>query len=121
MKFLLIPLSAMILSSVAHGGEEPRIEAFKAAFHVGKSVMACGKVAEVKESRNVIYMNLDKPYPNQTLGVLIWSSDRDRFEQRFGKLSAFRGERVCARGKIEDYQGHLQIKLSNPQLLRLIK
>lgn len=110
----------MVFSSVAHS-EEPKIEAFKAAFHVGKSVMACGKVAEVKEGRSVIYLNLDKPYPNQTLGLLVWSSDRDRFEQRFGKLETFRGERVCARGQIEDYKGSLQIKLSNPQFLRLIK
>ncbi|MGC9403964.1 hypothetical protein ACP43V_16050 [Vibrio genomosp. F10 str. 9ZC157] len=114
---LLILLGASFLTNAA----EPRIEASKAAFHVGETVMACGTVAQVSKGKKAHYLNLDNRYPNQTLAVLIWNNNLKGFEQRFGQITQFENQRVCARGKITEYKNSLQIQVSNPQFLRLMK
>lgn len=113
-----IPL-LIVLSGLAQA-EEEKIEAFKAPFYVGKTVMACGTVANVSSGKKAIYLNLDKPYPNQTLALLIWKNDEPKFQSRLGDLKRLAGERVCARGKISEYKNSLQMKLTNPQFLRLM-
>ncbi|MFM2607601.1 hypothetical protein AAFX30_08250 [Vibrio chagasii] len=119
MKSLYLALVLTIISfSVA---AELRIEAYKAPFHVGEKVMACGTVKQVSSKKTAHFLNLDKPYPNQTLTLLIWNSDISGFEKRFGNLDNFKNQKVCARGKITEYNNSLQIILSNPQFLRLMK
>lgn len=100
---------------------ESRIEAYKAPFHVGETVMACGEVVQVSKGKKAHYLNLDNKYPNQTLTVLIWDNNLQGFEARFGELSQLEQHRVCARGKITEYKNSLQIQVSNPQFLRLMK
>ena len=107
--------------SFGTGASELRIEAYKAPFHVGKTVMACGDVAQVSKGKKAHYLNLDKRYPNQSLTVLVWDNNLEAFEQRFGKLTKFKNQKVCARGKIIEYKNSLQIQVSNPQFLRLMK
>lgn len=102
-------------------GQEEKIEAFKSAFHVGKSVMACGTVMEIIEIKKVHIINLDKKFPNQTLALVIFDKDYQNFLQKFHDLNILIGERVCARGIIEDYKDRLQIVIKNPQFLRLMK
>jgi len=99
---------------------EEQIEALRAPFHVGESVLACGKVAQVSARSGVAYINLDRPYPNQSLALVIWQSELAAYETRFGKLSTLEGKRACARGTIEEYRKSLQMILKNPQFLRLM-
>ncbi|RZL05771.1 MAG: hypothetical protein EOO89_25630 [Pedobacter sp.] len=91
----------MINSSFA---QEPKIEAYKAPFFVGQSVMACGTLAQVKHLSNRHYINLDKKYPNQTLTVLVWDNDYRWFEDKFGKIDNMLGQRFCARGMVEVFE-----------------
>ncbi|TCM70990.1 hypothetical protein EC844_101266 [Acinetobacter calcoaceticus] len=116
---LLFLISA--LSTTALYAQEAKIEAFKAPFYVGQSVMACGKLVETKHLSNRHYLNLDKAYPNQTLTLLVWDTDYRWFEERFGKIDAMIGQRFCARGTIEEYKNNMQLKIKNPQFLRLMK
>ena len=110
----------MLFASNATHAKETKVEAFKAAFHVGESVMACGKLAQLKHFDNRHYLNLDNPYPNQTLTILVWNNDYRWFESRFGNLDSMKGRRICVRGVIEQYRNSLQIEVKNPQFLRLI-
>lgn len=116
----LVLVSTLAVLSPIISAQEPKIEALKAPFHVGKSVMACGKLAEIKHLDNRHYLNLDKSYPNQSLTLLIWDNNYRWFEERFGSIDNMKGKRFCARGTIEDYRGSLQIKVANPQFLRLM-
>lgn len=100
---------------------EPLIDSSKAAFYVGKEAMVCGIVHEVKPFSKGTYINIGARYPNQHVSFLVWDTDRPKFNSRFGGLSVFQGAEACARGLIENYKNSLQIKLSNPQFLRLIK
>jgi len=121
MKKMLVMLLCGLGFSFSSGASEQRIEAYKAPFHVGETVMACGRVAQVSKGKKAHYLNLDKRYPNQSLTVLVWDSNLKGFEQRFGNLTKFKNQRVCVRGKITEYKNSLQIKVSNPQYLRLMK
>ncbi|QFT13514.1 hypothetical protein [Vibrio sp. THAF190c] len=100
---------------------EPKIDAYKAPFYVGETVMACGTVKQVSAKKQANFLNLDEQYPNQTLTLLIWNNNLDTFTKRFGDLNYLKGHRVCARGKITEYKGSLQIKLTNAQFLRLMR
>ncbi|GKW54107.1 hypothetical protein NCCP2140_31600 [Pseudoalteromonas sp. NCCP-2140] len=121
MKAILATSISILTLLISAQAQEPKIEAFKAPFHVGKSVMACGEVAQVSKGKKATYLNLDKEYPNQSLTILVWDSNLAPFEERFGNLKRLSGERICARGKISEYKNTLQIKVSNPQFLRLMK
>lgn len=101
--------------------EDSKIDSSKAAFHVGENSMVCGLVSGVKSFSKGTYLNLGPAYPRQHISVLIWETDRNEFDKRFGGLSIFLGRNVCARGMIESYKNTLQIKVSNPQFLRLIQ
>jgi len=101
--------------------QEDKIEAYRAAFYVNNTVMACGNLAEVKHFDNRHYLNLDKKYPNQPLTILVWDDNYKWFEARFGRIDGMIGKRFCARGKIEEYKNNLQMKVNNPQFLRLMK
>lgn len=119
-KRFAVVASAVLLSTTVSHAAEPKIEAYKAPFHVGKTVMACGVLAETKHFPDRHYLNLDKKYPKQSLTVLVWNKDYRWFEQRFGKIDGYVGRRFCVRGKIEEYKNNLQMKVTNPQFLRLM-
>lgn len=97
------------------------IPSIKAPFHVGETLMVCGKVAKVAHLNKRIILNIGQAYPNEDIGFLIWDSDADGFMQRFGNLDTLQNHRVCAVGTIETYKNHLQIVLQNPKMLRLMK
>ncbi len=121
----LLPLTFALLIGLSaaphHSLAEEQIEALRAPFHVGESVLACGKVAQVSARSEVTYINLDRPYPQQTLALIVWQSNLSAYESRFGKLSTLQGKRVCALGMIEQYQNRLQVIMKNPQFLRLMR
>ncbi|MDK1671169.1 hypothetical protein QOK77_11420 [Moraxella osloensis] len=120
-KHLLLGTTLLIGGTLQAHAEEPKIEAVKAPFYVSKPVMACGILKETKHLSNRHYLNLDKPYPNQSLTLLVWDNDYRWFEERFGKIDGHIGKRFCARGTIEEYKNNLQIQVDNPQFLRLMK
>lgn len=71
--FKLFGISLFCTSIVSAAfAAEAKIEAFKAPFYVGQSVMACGNLVETKHLSNRHYLNLDRKYPNQTLTILVW-------------------------------------------------
>lgn len=111
-------LLALFFSVPVHA--EPQIPAYRAAFYVGQNVMACGIVKQVHNGRSAVYLNLDKEFPNQTLGIVIWNDNLDAFQTRFGNLDVFVNRRACVRGEIKEFNNSLQIQVRNPQFLRLM-
>lgn len=119
-KISCLPVLAICLF-VGTAHSEPTIDSSKAAFYVGKEAMVCGTVFEVKPFSRGTYINMGARYPNQHISFLVWDSELPKFNQRFGGLAVFKGARACGRGLIESYKNTLQIKVSNPQFLRLLK
>lgn len=120
-KVKALALTLFTVTFVLPAAAEPTIDSSKAAFYVGSEAMVCGKVVEMKKFSKGTYLNLGGAYPNQHLSAIVWGSDDADFESRFGDLKIFQGQRACVRGLIESYKKSLQIKVTNPQFLRLMK
>lgn len=119
LKKLLVVATLALIPCISQAAEQ--IPSNKVAFHVGETLMVCGKVAAVNDLSQRTIINLGKNYPNEDLGLLIWDTDKAGFEQRFGNLASLQGHQVCATGTIEVYKDHPQMKLSNSMMLRLMK
>jgi hypothetical protein len=72
---------------------------------VGRTATVCGPVASARYDRSIeggpTFLNLDKPFPQQTLTVVIFAAQRSLFgepEKRFAQ------KEICATGTIEELQ-----------------
>lgn len=101
--------------------KETKIEAFKAPFYIGQSVMACGLLVEVAHKKKIHYLNLDKKFPKQTLSIIIFEKNFPDFRVKFGDFNNLIGSRFCALGTIEQYKDYLQIVVKNENFLRLME
>ncbi len=83
---------------------------------VGKEKTVCGIVASatyaIRSRGQPTFLNLDEPYPNQIFTVVIWGSDRKKFEN-FPE-TFLKGKRICVTGIIETYRGKPQIVIHGP-------
>lgn len=118
MRFLKIILVTLLLIPTAFA--KSSINANKAPFHVNESLLVCGVAYEVKDLNKRILINLDNKYPNQNITFLIWKSDLDVFNKKFGSLSLLENKKICGFGKIEEYKGNLQVIIKKEQYLRLL-
>lgn len=119
--FFIIISFYFLISSTFAANSIPTIDSSKAAFFVGQEVMVCGQVSEIKHFNKGTYINVGPKYPNQHLTLVIWDSVEQDFKKRFGGLYVFLGNQACALGPVETYKNKLQIKVTNPQFLRLMK
>lgn len=110
-----------LLFFTGYAQAQSQIATNKAAFHLNESVMACGPVVEVQELTRRTVLNFDRPFPEQSLSILVWDDKKSIFENHFGKLTSLSGKKLCANGVIQEYHGNLQIKMKNPSLLRVMK
>lgn len=117
----LIILVSLFLFNASETLAANKIESSKAAFHIGEDLMVCGVVAKVANLKGRTILNMGKPYPNEDIGILIWDSNVNQIEGRIGSLSLLQSKRICVSGTIEVYKEHLQIKISNPMMIRIIK
>jgi hypothetical protein len=96
------------------------IEANKAPFHVGETIMTCGNVLQIKRLKKRTYLNIDGKYPNQLISIMIWNSNLYKFREKFGDLNVLQGRRICVLGEIKEYRGNLEVMVSKANFLRLM-
>ena len=98
----------------------PTLTAAEVGDHLGSTVRVCGTVASTKfaERSNAqpTYLNLDQPYPDQLLAVVIWGTDRDGFGEPEKRYS---GKRICVTGKVELFKGRPQIIARDPSQITI--
>lgn len=119
-KILTIMFFGLIIS-FGPKGSELKIEAYQAPSYIGETVIACGNIAQVSEGQKALYLNLDSRYPNQSLTFLVWNNNLKDYNFNLGKLTRLKNRRVCASGEIIEYKGSLQIHVSTPLSLLLVK
>lgn len=91
------------------------VSAARAANYMGQKVMACGKLAQVKHIKNRHFLNLDAPYPHQSLSVLIWGEDYSAISAKLNSPEANIGKIICAFGTVSEYKKNVQIVVKKPQ------
>lgn len=98
--------------------DTPWFSPFDAKNQVGKTVWICGAVGSARQARSVsgepTYINLGPGYPDQVFTVVIWGSDRHKFEYRPENLDGG----LCVRGRVGMYAGTPQIVVREPSQIR---
>lgn len=87
------------------------IDSKKVSSYVSKQVITCAKIAQIKEFKSGLYLNLDFSYPNQSVTLVAW----ERSLKSIGKdnILALRNKIVCASGVVSEYNGMYQININD--------
>jgi hypothetical protein len=96
------------------------LTATEAKNHIGEQAIVCGKVvstlfADTSRGRPT-FLDFDQPYPNQVFAVVVWGSDRPKFGD---PETAYRGKRVCVKGKISAFKGVPEVVAQDPAQLQI--
>jgi hypothetical protein len=109
---LLSAVLALTLSAVAQAG---KITTRQAKDHIGEIQMVCGKVVSTnfasRSKGQPTFLNLGEPYPHEIFTIVIWGSDRSKFDTPESK---YQDANVCVTGKITSYRGKPQIVATEP-------
>jgi DNA/RNA endonuclease YhcR with UshA esterase domain len=68
----------------------------------------------VSKARNA-FLNIGGAYPNQTLTIFIAEADVAKFD-----VDTYPGKRIMVRGIITDDKGKLEIKVTDPNQIRIV-
>ena len=94
-----------------------RISPAEAKDHYQETVVVTGQVAQVTIREKLVYLNLDKKYPNTLLTGVIFA----KATNQFGDLNKLEGKRVEITGTIDEYRDKLQIVLSSTNQLKVLE
>jgi hypothetical protein len=123
MKISFAVIVALCLASVPALAQEAKsegpkkISAAEAKDHYGETVIVAGKVAQVTVREKLVYLNLDKEYPDMPLSGMIFA----RSTNEFGDLKQLEGKQVEIKGRIDEYRGKLQIILESTNQLKVVE
>ena len=92
-----------------------KISAGQAAGYVGKSATVTGTVAQVTIREKLVYLNLDKPFPDSPFSAVIFAKNTNQFDN----LPALKGKNVEIKGTVEEYRGKPQIVLEGKWQLKV--
>ena len=90
-----------------------RISTTEAKNHYNESLIVTGVVAQVTFRPTIVYLNLDKAYPDTPFAIAIFSAATNRF----GDLSGLKGKAVEVQGKVVEYRGRPEIVIEDANQL----
>lgn len=93
-----------------------KVSAEEAAKHYQETMIVTGKVAHVSIREKLVYINLEKNYPDSPFTCVIFA----RATNDFGNVKALEGKQVEVSGKIEDYHDKPQIVLNSTNQLKVV-
>jgi len=114
-------LCVLILTSISIS-QEQSIRPNDAQKYIGEEKTVCGVVAStayaIRTKGQPTFLNLDQPYPNQVFTVVIWGSDRTKFNNN--PEIFYKEKTVCVTGKIKSYKGRPEIIVNDPSQINII-
>jgi DNA/RNA endonuclease YhcR with UshA esterase domain len=88
---------------------------------IGQKATVCGTVASAtyaaRSKGQPTFLDLDRPYPSQIFTVVIFGSDRSKFDKPPEKQ--FRSKRICVSGLVELYKGKPEIIVHDPRQIMI--
>ncbi|MGD1089760.1 MAG: hypothetical protein ABR955_13725 [Verrucomicrobiota bacterium] len=117
--FLILTALTIALKLPADETNSPaplKIGASEADKHYNQDMIVTGKVAQVSIRPYLVFLNLDKPYPDSAFTLVIFPSATNQF----GNIKALDGKNVEARGKITNYHDRPEIELDSTNQLKVI-
>jgi len=123
MNRILIVLAAGVFVAEPSFGQEINtnpptkvVSAAAAELFVGETNTVIGKVAQVTIREKVVYLNLEKPFPDMLCSGVIFAAKTNQFEN----LEQLKGRTVLITGKITEYQGKPQIVIDGRKQLEIV-
>ncbi len=83
--------------------------------HVGEVVTACGVISGYKAFAKGVYLNIDKPFPHQSVSFVLWDRNLREIEHKVGRVATLVGRDSCAKGEVESYRGRYQISIRSAE------
>lgn len=94
-----------------------KIGALEATNYLNKTMTITGKVARVSVRPKIVYIDIDKSYPNSPFNGIVFPSATNEFPN----LKELKGKDVELTGKIAEYQGKPQIVLTKSNQLHVVE
>jgi DNA/RNA endonuclease YhcR with UshA esterase domain len=85
--------------------------------HIDESAIVTGKVAQVTFRPKVVFINLDKAFPDAPFTAVIMAKDTNGF----GDLKALEGKDVSVSGKIKAFHDKPEIVIDNTNQLQVVE
>lgn len=82
----------------------------------GKEMTVTGTVAQVSIRPGIIFLNMDKPYPNSPFTLVIFPPDRNQF----ANLPSLKGTSIEASGIITNYHDRAEMVLEKTSQLKVL-
>ncbi len=115
----LLVLSADAQESKAANSKKDspgKIGAADAQKHLEETLIVTGKVAQVTIREKLVYVNLEKPFPDSPFTAVVFA----RATNQFGDLRELKGKEVEIKGKITEYRDRAQIILDSTDQLKVV-
>lgn len=107
-----LPLPAEETNSLA----PMKIGAAEASQHYDEVMVVTGKVAQVSIRPKIVFLNLDKPYPDSPFALVILPAATNQFSD----VKALKGKNVEARGKIKNFHDRPEMVLESSNQLEVV-
>jgi hypothetical protein len=108
-------LASNVIAGQTDGSAPMKIGTADASKFYGQEMIVTGQVAQVSIRPRIVFLNLDKPYPNSPFALVIFPAATNQF----GNLKALKGESVEARGKIVNYHNRPEMVLQKSNQLKV--
>jgi len=112
--FLVVHL--ILLALPLHARDRQMVAPEEALRHHGQIVTVCGTVAGTQYAGKIkgqpTLLHLVKPYPEHVFTIVIWGTDRGKFEKVPEEL--YKNRDVCVEGLIVEHNGKPQIVVRDP-------
>ena len=115
---IALVLTVGLLTGVASAQESlKRISTAEAQAHYQETCVVTGKVSQVSVREKLVYLNLDRAFPDTPLAGIIFA----RNTNQFGDLKQLEGKSVEITGKIDEFKDRLQIVLTSTNQLKVVE
>jgi hypothetical protein len=112
---LAVVVVALNLSADPTGNPPSKIGTDEAKNYYGQQMIVTGTVAQVSIRSKIIFLNMDKPYPDSPFTLVIFPAATNQF----GNLKALKGASVEVTGTISNYHDHAEIVLEKARQLKI--
>jgi hypothetical protein len=119
---VLLGAAAQLLSAGAVSAADTnspallKIGTADAAKHTDETLVVTGQVVQVTFRPKIVFLNLDRPYPNSPFSATIFADATNQF----GDLKALKGKAVELSGKIKIYRDRPEMVLSKSNQLTIV-
>ena len=122
MKFILTISAVLTLATYLALADQTnsvapaKIGTADAVKHYDEEMIVTGTVAQVTVHPAIVFLNLDKPFPDSPFTAVIHTE----FTNDFGDLSLLKGKSVEIQGKVKNYRDKPEITLESTNQLKVV-